>query len=114
MAFAASMFAVTLANQSIQAATQTRALNTNPTKQAQANTVYMMFVFLGGAVGAVLGPAAFEIGGMALVAAQASALVVAGLIAWAAATRRNRQSRQQDKADHVAVEAEDRRTRQTT
>jgi len=81
--FALSMFLVTLANQTIQAANQHRVLITHPDGAAQANTAFMVSVFLGGSLGAFLGPLAYTAGGMPLVALQAVVLVTLACTVWA-------------------------------
>jgi predicted MFS family arabinose efflux permease len=80
--FGISLFLITLASQSIQSASQSRALAANPGAAAQANTLFMFFVFLGGSVGALLGPIAFAAGGMTRVAEQATVFVVLGAFVW--------------------------------
>jgi predicted MFS family arabinose efflux permease len=82
--FAGLLFLVTLANQSILSASQSRALAANPTTPAQANTLFMAGVFLGGSAGALTGVVAYELGEMRMVATAAVGLVVAGLGAWLA------------------------------
>ena len=62
--FGLSMFVATAASQAHQSAHQNRILAANPGSAAQANTVFMFFVFLGGSAGAFLGPAAHAAGGM--------------------------------------------------
>lgn len=81
--FGLSMLLVTLANQMIQAANQHRVLTTSGHGAAQANTAFMVSVFLGGSLGAYLGPLAYTAGGMPLVALQAVAFVTLAWIAWA-------------------------------
>ncbi|MDG4667126.1 MFS transporter [Mycobacterium sp. 236(2023)] len=79
----AAMFAVTLANQLIHAVNQDRAMTLAPTARAKANAAFMMVVFIGGTLGAALGPLAFAMGGiqitavLALIAALASVLTAA-------------------------------------
>lgn len=62
--FAISMFLLTWANQSLQSANQSRALGANPTRSAGADTVFMVRLFLGGAVGTQLGPIAYGVADM--------------------------------------------------
>ena len=81
--FALSMFVATAASQAHQSAHQSRILAANPGRAAQANTVFMFFVFLGGSAGAFLGPAAYADGGMARVAELCCLLLVLALLAWA-------------------------------
>ena len=80
--FGLSMFLVTLANQTIQAANQHRILTTNSDSPGQANSAFMVIVFLGGSLGAFLGPLAFTAGGMPLVAIQAVTLVTLAGAVW--------------------------------
>jgi predicted MFS family arabinose efflux permease len=88
--FAVSVFVLTLGNQIAQSANQNRAMQTNPQAPAQANTLFMVGVFLGGSLGAVLGPLAYGIGGMALVGVQSVVLVLITLAVWAVAWRSGR------------------------
>lgn len=81
--FALSMFVATAASQAHQSAHQSRILAANPGSAAQANTVFMFFVFLGGSAGAFLGPAAYASAGMPRVAELCSLLVLLALAAWA-------------------------------
>jgi predicted MFS family arabinose efflux permease len=80
--FAITMFLATWANQSIMSANQMRVLAANPGRSAQANTLFMFFVFLGGSVGAFLGPIAFAAGGMPRVALLGALFVVIAAIGW--------------------------------
>jgi predicted MFS family arabinose efflux permease len=91
-AFAASMFVVTAAGQAHQSAHQNRILAANPGSAAQANTVFMFFVFLGGSAGAFLGPAAYAQGGMPRVAQLCCLLVLLALGAWGWTTARTRRA----------------------
>jgi predicted MFS family arabinose efflux permease len=93
IAFAVSMFLATWANQSIQSANQGRVLAANSGASAQANTLFMFFVFLGGSAGAFLGPLAYFAGGMTRVAEQATAFVVCAGLAWLVTVRSERRSR---------------------
>jgi predicted MFS family arabinose efflux permease len=88
--FALSMFVATAASQAHQSAHQNRILAANPGRAAQANTVFMFFVFLGGSAGAYLGPAAYGRGGMPQVAELCCVLVALALLAWAWTTVRSR------------------------
>ncbi|MFL6027825.1 MAG: MFS transporter [Friedmanniella sp.] len=81
--FASSMFLATAAGQAHQSANQNRILAANPGSAAQANTVFMFFVFLGGSAGAYLGPAAYAGGGMSRVAQLDCVLLALALLAWA-------------------------------
>ena len=90
--FALSMFAATAAGQLHQSAHQNRVLAVDPARAAQANTVFMFFVFLGGSAGAFLGPAAYAAGGMARVGLVCCGLLVLALVAWAAVSRRDRRA----------------------
>ena len=85
--FGISMFLVTLSNQSAQSANQNRVLRTNPQAPAQANTVFMVGVFLGGSIGAFLGVAVYGLGGMAAVGVLAVALALLAFGFWLAAFR---------------------------
>lgn len=80
--FALTMFVVTLANQSVQSANQLRALTANPTQSAGANTIFMFVMFLGGSIGAYVGPAAYFAGGMTLVCLVAAAFITIALSIW--------------------------------
>lgn len=82
--FGASMFVITWANQTVLSANQTRTLAANPGQSAQANTVFMFAVFLGGSTGALMGPIAFSAGGMPLVGVQAGVCVLIALVIWLA------------------------------
>ena len=88
--FAVSMFAATAASQLHQSAHQGRVLAVDPARAAQANTVFMFFVFLGGSTGAFLGPAAHGAGGMAAVGLLGCALLVLALAAWVLVARHDR------------------------
>lgn len=90
--FAVSMFAATAASQLHQSAHQNRVLRVNPDRAAQANTVFMFFVFLGGSTGAFLGPAAYAAGGMSQVGLVGVGLLVLALVAWAAVSRHDRRA----------------------
>jgi predicted MFS family arabinose efflux permease len=86
-----SVFLLTWANQLLQSANQGRVLLANPGGAAQANTMFMVAVFLGGSLGAALGPIAFERGGMTDVAVVGAALVAVAAVvraAFAVAARR--------------------------
>lgn len=80
--FGISMFLVTLGNQASQSATQNRALVANAGNSAQANTMYMFAVFLGGSAGAWLGSTAYAAGGMTRVALQATGFACVALAIW--------------------------------
>jgi predicted MFS family arabinose efflux permease len=89
--FGASMFVITWANQTVLSANQARTLAANPVQSAQANTVFMFAVFLGGSAGAFTGTVAFSAGGMPLVGVQAGAFVLIALVIWfASATHQKR------------------------
>ncbi|MDI9948026.1 MFS transporter [Rhodococcus sp. IEGM 1305] len=79
---ALTMFVVTLVNQAVQTSNQSRVLAANENSAARANTLFMVGVFMGGSVGAVIAPVAYELGGMTPVAASASLLVTVGIGAW--------------------------------
>ncbi|WP_433186850.1 MFS transporter [Actinoallomurus sp. CA-150999] len=85
--FGVTTFLITLANQSMQAGNQSRVLVTNPGAAAQANTLFMVFVFLGGSFGAYAGPVAYGRGGMPAVALQGVVLITLALAVWAHAMR---------------------------
>lgn len=80
--FALSMFALTWANQVLHSANQARTLAANADGPAQANTMFMVSVFVGGSLGAALGPIAFQIGGIPAVAVEGLAFAVFFTIAW--------------------------------
>jgi predicted MFS family arabinose efflux permease len=80
--FGVAMFLITLTNQTVQSAGQSRVLAANPGSTAGANTLFMVSVFLGGAVGSTLGPVAFGRGGMPLVAVLATVFVAAASVLW--------------------------------
>jgi len=88
--FAVTTFIATWANQSVQSANQSRVLTANPRRSAQANTLFMFFVFLGGSAGAALGPIAFAHGGMARVAQEGVVFILIAAAVWAYSTRRAR------------------------
>ncbi|WP_378143973.1 MFS transporter [Cnuibacter sp. UC19_7] len=90
--FGITMFLATWANQSIQSANQNRVLAANPGASAQANTLFMFFVFLGGSVGALLGPIAFAHGGMVRVAEEGVVFILIAAVTWVIATRRARRT----------------------
>jgi predicted MFS family arabinose efflux permease len=81
--FGLTVFVLTWANQSIQSANQTRVLTTARSGAAQANTLFMVGVFLGGSAGAFLGPIAYAAGGMPRVAVQAVVFVLIAIVIWA-------------------------------
>lgn len=80
--FGISTFLLTWANQSMQAANQNRVLVSTPDASAQANTLFMVFVFLGGSFGAFMGPLAFGIGGMRAVAVLGVVFTCISLAGW--------------------------------
>ncbi|QKV75815.1 MFS transporter [Amycolatopsis sp. Hca4] len=80
--FTVSIFIVTWANQTMQAANQNQILVTNPGTAGQANTMFMVFVFLGGSFGALAGPIAYGLGGMRGVAVEGTAFVAVSLAIW--------------------------------
>jgi predicted MFS family arabinose efflux permease len=86
--FGLSVFALTWGMQVLQSVTQHRAISANPDGAAQANTMYMVFVFLGGSLGAVLGPVAFTHGGMARVATVGLGFLAVLVVAWLVAIGR--------------------------
>lgn len=90
--FAVSMFAATGAGQLHQSAQQNRVLAVDPARAAQANTVFMFFVFLGGSTGAFLGPAAYAAGGMSRVGVVCCGLLVLALAAWTVVVLRDRRA----------------------
>jgi predicted MFS family arabinose efflux permease len=91
--FGASVFLLTWANQVLQSTNQSRSLIANPDGPAQANTIFMVSVFFGGSLGAILGPIAFEAGGMPAVALQGVVFACAFAITWVASVRRQRRHR---------------------
>jgi predicted MFS family arabinose efflux permease len=92
VAFGISMLVATWANQAVLSANQSRVLVANAGRTAQANTLFMFFVFLGGSTGAFLGPLAFDVGGMPLVAAQGVVFIVIAIALWAVSVRSTRSS----------------------
>ena len=85
--FGVSVFALTWAVQILQASNQHRAIAANPDGAAQANTAFMVCVFLGGSLGATLGPIAFQHGGMTRVAELGLAFLAALVVTWLAVHR---------------------------
>jgi predicted MFS family arabinose efflux permease len=90
--FAITMFLATWANQSVQSANQNRVLSANPGSSAQANTLFMFFVFLGGSTGAALGPIAFASGGMVRVAQEGVVFILIACATWVFTTLRARRA----------------------
>jgi len=82
VAFGMVMFVATWANQSALSGNQVRALATEPARSAQLNTAFSFIVFLGGGLGAVLGPIMFAFGGIRAVAAGCVVLIVAAIAQW--------------------------------
>ena len=83
-----SMFAVTLANQMIHAVNQDNAMTFALGDRAKANAAFMVVVFVGGAIGAAVGPLAYSMGGVRATAAFAAAAGLLGALASAAWWRR--------------------------
>ena len=83
-----SMFAVTLANQMIHAVNQDNAMTFALGDRAKANAAFMVVVFVGGAIGAAVGPLAYSMGGVRATAAFAAAAGLLGALASAAWGRR--------------------------
>lgn len=79
-----AMFAVTLANQLIHAVNQDSVMTLVPEDRAKANAAFMVVVFLGGALGAAVGPMAYVAAGMRFTAVFAA---VAGLLGALATAR---------------------------
>jgi predicted MFS family arabinose efflux permease len=79
-----SMFAVTLANQMIHAVNQDNAMTLALDDRAKANAAFMVVVFLGGAIGAAVGPFAYSMGGLRATAAFAAVAGVLGALSTAA------------------------------
>jgi predicted MFS family arabinose efflux permease len=100
-AFALSTFGLTLANQSMQSANQGRALQANADGGAQANTVFMVAVFVGGSVGAAAGSAAFGHGGMPAVAELGLVFLALSALAWFTAARHERRRQRHGGVDAV-------------
>lgn len=88
--FGVTAFLLTWSSQSMQAANQNRVLTTNPGAAGQANTLFMVAVFLGGSFGSFVGPLAYETGGMPAVGGQAAVLSAVALVIWAVTARRAR------------------------
>ena len=93
VAFAISLFFTTWANQAVLSANQSRMMAANAGRTAQANTLFMFVVFLGGSAGAFLGPLAYDAGGMPLVAAQGTVFTLIALAIWSASALRARRTR---------------------
>jgi predicted MFS family arabinose efflux permease len=89
-ALVVAMFAVTLANQLIHAVNQDSVMTLAPTDRAKANAAFMMMVFVGGAIGAGIGPVAYAAGGMRGTAAFAAATGALAALATASWWRRTR------------------------
>lgn len=79
---AASMFLLTMGNQVIHAVQQDRAMSLVPDDRAKSNAVLMVIVFVGGATGAAIGPAAYAVGGMPLAGAITAGSVVIATLWW--------------------------------
>jgi len=92
VAFGFTMFVLTWANQSILSASQNRVLTANPTVTAQANTLFMFVVFLGGSTGALLGPIAYAAGGMQRVGQVGSIFLLVSIVIWALTVAMSRRS----------------------
>lgn len=103
--YAISMFFIALSQQITQSAVQGRLLATNPRTPGQANTVFMFFMFIGGALGAFLGSWAYLRGGMTQVAIQSAALVFVCLLVWLAIAWRGRRLAQIQ--PNMTIDAED-------
>jgi predicted MFS family arabinose efflux permease len=84
-----SMFAVTLANQMIHAVNQDNAMTLALGDRAKANAAFMVVVFIGGAIGAAVGPLAYSTGGLRSTAAFAAAAGLLGVLATAPWWRRD-------------------------
>ena len=82
--YAVSMFLIALSQQVTQSAVQSRLLASNPSAPGQANTVFMFFMFIGGALGAFLGPWGYAHGGLTQVAIQSAGLICVSLLVWLA------------------------------
>jgi predicted MFS family arabinose efflux permease len=80
--FGVTTFVITWGSQLIQSSNQTRVLQANPDGPAQANTMFMVFVFAGGSVGALLGSRAYALGGMPAVGVLGVCLVLLGSLTW--------------------------------
>ena len=88
--FAPSVFLLTWANQLLQSANQGRVLMADPGGAAQANTMFVTAVFLGGSLGATLGPVAFERYGMTGVGELGVVLVGLAAVTWLLTSLRDR------------------------
>ena len=77
-----SMFLIAFAQQLTQSSVQSRLLATNPAAPGQANTVFMFFMFIGGAFGAFIGPWGYARGGLVQVALQGAGFVLVSAIVW--------------------------------
>jgi predicted MFS family arabinose efflux permease len=90
--FAPSVFLLTWANQVLQSANQSRVLLADPAGAAQANTMFMTAVFLGGSLGAALGPIAFDRRGMTGVGELGVVLVALAGVVWLTSSWRDRRA----------------------
>lgn len=82
IAFGIVMFVATWANQSALSGNQVRALATEPQLSAQLNTAFSFIVFLGGGVGAVLGPVIYAWAGIDAVAGAGVVIIVIAIAQW--------------------------------
>lgn len=82
IAFGIVMFVATWANQSALSGNQVRALATGPQLSAQLNTAFSFIVFLGGGVGAVLGPVIYAWAGIDAVAGAGVVIIVIAIAQW--------------------------------
>ena len=98
-----TLFVLTWANQTIQSATQSRVLASSRRGAAQANTVFMVGVFLGGSTGAFLGPIAYSAGGMAQVAVQAVIFVALAGLVWVVSYRYEQRLRRTTAVDNLST-----------
>jgi len=80
--YAVSMFLIALSQQATQSSIQSRLLITNPTAPGQANTVFMFFMFVGGAFGAFIGPWGYLHGGLTQVAVQSTIFIAISSVVW--------------------------------
>ncbi|MFE3051096.1 MFS transporter [Streptomyces albidoflavus] len=85
-----SVFVMTAANQTLQASNQHRVLAAERVRPGQANTMFMVFVFIGGSFGAALGTVAFAHAGMPAVAVAGLALLAVSISAWVLTARDSR------------------------
>lgn len=90
--YGVSMFLIALSQQATQSSVQGRLLMTNPGAPGQANTVFMFFMFVGGAFGAFIGPWGYLQGGLTQVAVQATIFIAISFLVWGVVFLRSRRT----------------------